>query len=71
MVTGFSYHDLRSIDLSFYRQRALNFPRLPTDLLNFKVPYEWTLGLYAEPFLLIDGFCKSIFKIMLTSILQF
>ena len=70
MVTGFSYHDLRSIDSSLYRQRALNFPRLPTDLLNFKVPYEQTPGLYAEPFLLIDGFCKSILGIMLTSILQ-
>ena len=71
MVTGFSYPDLRSIDSALYRQRALNFPRLPTDLLNFKVPYEWTLGLYAEPFLLIDEFCKSIFRIMFTSILQF
>ena len=50
MVTGFSYHDLRSIDSALYRQRALNFPRLPTNLLNFKAPYEWTLGLYAEPF---------------------
>ena len=50
MVTGFSYPDLRSIDSALYRQRALNSPRLPTDLLNFKVPYEWTLGLYAEPF---------------------
>ena len=71
MVTGFSYHNLRSIDSSLYRQRALNFSRLPTDLLNFKVPYEWTLGLYAEPFLLIYGFCKSNFRIVLTSVLQF
>ena len=71
MVTGFSCPDLRSIDSALHRQRALNFPRLSTDLLNFKVPYEWTLGLYAEPFLLIDEFCKSIFRIGFISILQF
>ena len=71
MVTGFSYHDLRSIDSALNRQRSLNFSRLPTDLLNFKVPYEWTLGLYAESFLLIDELCKSIFRIVFTSILQF
>ena len=70
MVTGFSYPGLRSIDSALYRQTALNFPRLPTDLLNFKVPYEWTFSLYAEPFLLIDEFRKSIFRIVFTSILQ-
>ncbi|CAF4181719.1 unnamed protein product [Rotaria sordida] len=56
MVTGISYPDLRSVDSSLYRQRALNFHRLPNDLYNFKIPYEWTLGLRAEPFLLIDEF---------------
>ncbi|CAF1467522.1 unnamed protein product [Rotaria sordida] len=56
MVTGISYPNLRSVDSSLYRQRALNFPRLPNDLYNFKIPYEWTLGLRAEPFLLIDEF---------------
>ena len=71
MVTGFSYPDLRSIDSALYRQRALNFPRLPTVLPNFKVSYEWILGLYAELFLLIVEFCKSIFRIVFTFILQF
>jgi hypothetical protein len=71
MVTRFSYPDLRSIDSAFYRQRALNFPRLPGDLIDSKLPYEWTLGIYAEPFLLIDEFCNSILKVKFISILQF
>jgi hypothetical protein len=38
MVTGFSYPNLRSIDSALYRQRALNFPRLPDDIISFKLP---------------------------------
>jgi hypothetical protein len=45
MNIGFSYPDRRSIDSALYRQRALNFPRLPGDLPGFKLPYEWTLGM--------------------------
>ncbi|CAF3096591.1 unnamed protein product, partial [Rotaria sp. Silwood2] len=56
MVTGLSYPNLRSIDSSLYRQRALNFPRLPSDLFDLKIPYEWTLGLRGEPFLLVNEF---------------
>ena len=58
MVTGFSYPDLRSIDSALYRQRALNFPRLPSDLLALQLPLEWTVGLYGEPFVIFDEFCK-------------
>jgi len=70
MITGFSYPDLRSIDSALYRQRALNFPRLPTDLLSFKLPYDWTIGLYSEPFLLMDEFCKSILRMISIFVLR-
>jgi len=71
MIIGFSYPDRLSIDSALYRQRALNFPRLPGDLPGFKLPYEWTLGIYAEPLLLMNEFYNSILKLKFISILQF
>ncbi|CAF3119123.1 unnamed protein product [Rotaria sp. Silwood2] len=54
MNTGAAFPLLNSIDSTLYRQRAQNYPKLPSSIIGLMIPDPWKLDRYGEPFLLID-----------------